>query len=753
MEKNTLRQLTIVALGFVMCVALHAQVFEKSEKEKGRPANSYPIHGSDLLWKQELEVRKFITQHPEAIVSHALHKTAWTFTVGSTKSWYADNLTDYSRYLVSSTCRAVGTNCYIFVEDSSWNKDLVTQGAVDSVRMYFDSKTPADPSKGIFATDTSTFGNPPNVDGDQKIIILLLDIIDGYTGSGGFVGGYFYSFNEVNPSTPGYSTSNFAEIFFIDTDPLDLTTTWGLNDVISTLAHEFQHMIHFNYDPNEISFIDEGCATLAEVACGFPIYNPTLYANEPNHYLFDWRSDLSTVLSDYSRAARFMVYIHDQAGIGVFKNIVASVLHGTDGIDAGLQASESILRFNDILRNWFIANILDDRSIDPLYGYIYPNLPKSVGHTFFDPNVSLTTDTVQKYAVQYLSFKSGSQLKATITCSDPALIVKVVEIGPSTKRILDVTSGVEFSEPGFDTTYNEVHFVIMNPSPNTAYTYTYQASGKDTSLELKYDFGEPPGYYTLSTNDTICVWFNAVAGGRLDSIRVAIRQAGTMNGGIWIFTGAIGSTPLGTKLASISATVTATPNYPYPVPWNNWGTADVHALDIRTDFPFAVAFINPGSSTSLPHIMHTVLPLPSTFTSLVYLHAPSSGIPGWYYIVTNNAGDSVANWMIRAYVSFSPKDTSQHIVLTPANIVLEQNFPNPFNPATTIRYKIPFDGYVTLKVYDIMGREIATLVDGERNAGILHRIQFDASYLSSGVYFYRIIVGTFSETKKLILIK
>ncbi len=199
------------------------------------------------------------------------------------------------------------------------------------------------------------------------------------------------------------------------------------------------------------------------------------------------------LMSDYSRAARFSVYLRDQAGIEVFKNIVASTLHGKEGIDDGLQTSGSSLRFDDILRNWFIANILDDRTIDPKYGYIYPNLPKSVGHSFFNPNVPLTNDTVRNYAVQYLHFESGSQLKATITTNNPALIVKAVEIGPTSKRVLDITSGVEFSEPLFGTTYEKVHFIIMNPNPNTPYTYTYQASGTATRLELRYDFGEPPG--------------------------------------------------------------------------------------------------------------------------------------------------------------------------------------------------------------------------------------------------------------------
>jgi hypothetical protein len=735
-----------------MSAVLQAQIFQKSVTEKSRPPESYPIHGSDLLWKKELEVRKYVTEHPQALKSHALRKTA-AFTVGSTKSWYADNLVTEARYSVPSTCRAVGTNCYIFVEDTSWNKNLVTQGAVDSVRIYFDSKTPADISKGIFTSDTSAFGNPPDVDGDPKIIILLLDIKDGYAGSGSFVAGYFYSFNEVDPGEPGYATSNFAEIFFIDTNPLDLTAQWGLNDGLATLAHEFQHMIHFNYDPLEYTFVNEGCATLAEVVCGFPIYNQIPYVNETNHYLFDWRSGLSTVLADYSRSARFMVYVRDQAGMGAVKNIVASLQHGTSGINAGLTASGSSLRFNDILQNWFIANILDDRSVDPLYGYIYPGLLKSVGRNLLNPNVALTTDTVQEYAVRYLSFTNGSELRATITCSNTALVVKAIEIGPASKRVLNVTSGVEFYEPEFGTTYTQVHFAIMNTNLNTDYTYTYVASGAGTSLELMYDYGEPTGYYTLSADDTVCVWFNAVADGRLDSIRVAIRRAGTMTGGIWTYTGVMRPTPLGTKLATISASVTATPGVPYPVPWNNWGTADVHTLGISTNSPFAVAFINQGSSTSLPHIMHVLSPLPSTITSFAYLHSGSN----WYYIGDNNDGDSVSTWMIRAYVTITSTGTPQNVELTPSKYSLTQNFPNPFNPSTTINYKIALKGSVKLQVFDILGRLVATLVNTTQDAGE-HQVKWEGrsdngTLLSSGIYFYRLQSGNFTKTERMLLLK
>ena len=83
---------------------------------------------------------------------------------------------------------------------------------------------------------------------------------------------------------------------------------------------------------------------------------------------------------------------------------------------------------------------------------------------------------------------------------------------------------------------------------------------------------------------------------------------------------------------------------------------------------------------------------------------------------------------------------------------LDQCFPNPFNPTTTIKYQIPNDGLVTLKIYDVLGNEVATLVDERKEEG-RYQITFDASVLSSGVYIYQIRSGDFIDTKKMILMK
>jgi hypothetical protein len=83
---------------------------------------------------------------------------------------------------------------------------------------------------------------------------------------------------------------------------------------------------------------------------------------------------------------------------------------------------------------------------------------------------------------------------------------------------------------------------------------------------------------------------------------------------------------------------------------------------------------------------------------------------------------------------------------------LDQNYPNPFNPNTNIRFQIPENGLATLKIYDILGTEITTLISDELSAGN-YDFDFDGSKLTSGIYFYRLTTETFSQTRKMILIK
>lgn len=117
--------------------------------------------------------------------------------------------------------------------------------------------------------------------------------------------------------------------------------------------------------------------------------------------------------------------------------------------------------------------------------------------------------------------------------------------------------------------------------------------------------------------------------------------------------------------------------------------------------------------------------------------------------VQNDVNKEVLNAGKGTFIATGINSQSNEV---PEKYFLGQNYPNPFNPTTNIRFAIPKSGLTTLKIYDAMGREVATLYNAKLEAG-KYESEFNASVLSSGVYFYKLVSGVFSEVKKLTLIK
>jgi len=132
--------------------------------------------------------------------------------------------------------------------------------------------------------------------------------------------------------------------------------------------------------------------------------------------------------------------------------------------------------------------------------------------------------------------------------------------------------------------------------------------------------------------------------------------------------------------------------------------------------------------------------------------------PGPIQLAANNfyggGTTATANYYLDDY-SISRLDVSgvaEPVAEVPAQYTLEQNYPNPFNPATTIRFQIPKSEFVTLKIYNLLGEEVATLLSNQLISGF-HSADWDASRMASGVYFYRLEAGSYSSVKKMLLLK
>ncbi len=129
-------------------------------------------------------------------------------------------------------------------------------------------------------------------------------------------------------------------------------------------------------------------------------------------------------------------------------------------------------------------------------------------------------------------------------------------------------------------------------------------------------------------------------------------------------------------------------------------------------------------------------------------------IPTTIYTVSNQFGSiNPAFYDAWDYDLRRPKTpTSVFDPDKPLVFELAQNYPNPFNPTTKIEYSIPLQAQVELRIYNVVGQEVAILVNEIQKPGV-HDVKFEASKLASGVYFYRLVAGTFTSVKKMVLLK
>ena len=136
----------------------------------------------------------------------------------------------------------------------------------------------------------------------------------------------------------------------------------------------------------------------------------------------------------------------------------------------------------------------------------------------------------------------------------------------------------------------------------------------------------------------------------------------------------------------------------------------------------------------------------SNFCSLCQTTYRYQGVSLWEYTQVSSSfvwDEYTAAWQLTSVADGSG---------LPSSYSLSQNFPNPFNPTTVIVYQIATAGHVTLRIYDLLGKEVKTLIDEHQDGGT-HFVTFDAIDLPTGVYFYRLESGTFVEAKKLVLLK
>ena len=347
---------------------------------------------------------------PDSSYHAPLQPQAPRFQIGDSRTFYAIDFREETQYTVMATLRSVGQFCYIFVENDQWQR-RVSAVDVEEIRRAFDEQTPAGRNRGIYQIETEVLGWPPDIDGDPRILILLLDVRDRFTLGGEFIAGYFSPVNQQigtvrDPNFGVPFRSNETEMIYLDVDPLDPGSSQGL----SVLAHEFQHLIHWRYDTNEEIWVNEGCSDYATFLCGYDVTEHVkAFERSPEVSLTNWNTGIFNQLPHYGAAFLWMLYLHEQyGGERTIGTIIQEPRNGIAGISAALSTRGATSNFAQIFSDWRVANYVDDPSLgDGRYGYVHEDLNPVIRQTHRTYPVSRTTGQVRAFGGDAILFTNG----------------------------------------------------------------------------------------------------------------------------------------------------------------------------------------------------------------------------------------------------------------------------------------------------------------------------------------------------------
>ncbi len=279
------------------------------------------------------------------------------FSTGDTKKFWVIDSDTNRPFQVTATMQFSTAHTYFWIEDGI----RFDPTALAKLAETFEDK--------IYPTNREFFGseNTPGIDEDVHIHILLA------RGIGLSVLGYFSAGDAVHPLV--YEYSNAHEMFVFNGDLIDLSD----KETYGTLAHEFQHMIHWNLDLNESSWMNEGFSVLAEFINGYPVGFDRTFARNPDIQLTDWPED--NTIPHYGASFMFLNYFLNRFGEDATVALVRSPLNGMESVDdvlKSINATDSLtgkpITANDFFVDWTITNYISNAKIQD-GRFSYPNYP------------------------------------------------------------------------------------------------------------------------------------------------------------------------------------------------------------------------------------------------------------------------------------------------------------------------------------------------------------------------------------------
>jgi hypothetical protein len=626
-----------------------------------------------------------------------------------------ENFSDPSFYLISATLRKTGSKVKIWVEDSSWDSSFVTQSEVDAIYEALEistSPTSLDPNKGIVEIDNLLFGDPPNKDGDGIIDFLILDIKDSFDpdeNNFSFIAGYFFPVDQQNKSSNQFS--NEMDLLYLDSTPgIFYNENRRTATVLSTTAHELQHLIHYNYDKDEEDWVNEGLSEIAGLYCGYGISFPYLYLKNTNVALTDWSDEVS----DYSRVNLWTLYISEQIGHDFIKALTQNLLNGISAYQQLLPSFTS-LNFDDIFKDWTVANYVNNPVINNRYGYQnflakgYRAADTETIYQFPDSRVT----TIENYGTQYFRFRAEDTLEVNFTNLPPAaFFLKNTRTEPEFLPIQ--TPFFDIYDLSID---DEYILVLGNGNQTNLYTInSYSPYSLQYYKEEAYDDYQSDG--SLVVNGAAANKFIVPSAGlKLTKIKFFNSFSNTL-ARLQIYDqagGSIGSPlidPIDTTLAYQDAWVEI--ELPQPL-GGLLGGQSIYA---------AVEFLSNGSAIGYDR--------DADGAGLSFVNTGS----GWRPISNSDLDGAV---MIRVIFEGNLVESGQVLIESP----LAYLYPNPSRGILYLNTELNGPGELRVVLFDILGRKVGELQQNFSNAGRYNSIQWDVTNgfnrdLANGVYISRI---------------
>lgn len=702
--------------------------------------------------------------------------------------------------LVPASLRAVGEHCYIYVADDQWNVN-VDQADVDTLLTAFEKSTPADPNKGIYQICTSTFGQPTDTDGDSRIIILLANLRDEYEVASGDASadipkaGDFDTRHELSVDENPHS--NQADMVFIDAYPI---VEAGYAE--QALATYFTNMILHGVDPDEEAWLSEALASMAMDLCGYgytnfryPAEKPVIPADAPLNTWTGWTGGHpGTDLNERNRGYLVMRYIYDQfGGVAPLSALAADEENGLASLNAVLAANGGTDTWN-LLTDVALA-ALADKTDDPTYGnkygYVSTDL-RSATVVEIPFKTDEFQDDLQTWSLNYHLIKAKNNPgKVKFNGQDDAQFkIRVVTLDP-----LSITS----VEPGAG---NEVEFDLPQTDQSIYLAITRNGEGPvgPASYVVSKDLAAPEFLsFKAFQNPSVTrvIDFHFVSSERLYQDVPPVEGpviTATSEEGKNVFTGELvySSDENGVYNYKASLELANDGNYTFVASGQDAGGTNFADITVSATIKKAlpsqttdlVSTLVPGrliipanalrNSTTImaiSDINEKAIDFGSADLQLQRQATLQMSFEGysensrvfrlengeWRFVggEISKDGKTISVLVDRlGKYSVREADAEQLAELesTPDSYRLSQNYPNPFNPTTTINYDLPQEGQVTIKVFDILGQEVATLVDGHFAPGY-YKVTFDAERLATGVYFYQIKAGEFKQLKKMMVVK